>query len=403
MVYDPTGAKESWPISLAQLKSELGAGNRLAIYNANGIATFYPDFQNVAIDVQDGDTVYVFADIPDATIFLTTNMTIISSGHTFPGIIITGAFDCKIWGANIIANGVGESIVTGPAGSVLDLLGSTVRNNLGPTLNITATAVVENGTSIGLQVINTGTLTNHKATGDSAAPSILNTGVLENCIGINTSNGIGISQTAGSMVGCIGKAVSNSGIFANAGTLSLCNASNTGALPALDARVGATATLCNGTGVSGIGSVLKNAFLCTGTSNGSVGLVLSGGHGCKGSSVLSYGVQLEGAGSVVSDITGISASNSACNVTASDIEALDCTWISEWDNASGHAVRVANDTKLVGNTFKTTNAAAYALYSGSAVDARVSHAKYLTTLALSPLVTQVETRTADLQGNTILN
>lgn len=395
------------PINSKTIVSIVAASGRFGIADSNGAYTYYTTLSLAMAAATAGQTIEVFADYTETgstEIFLKNGVNINGNGHTFTKNTNDGTaifwmsvtkVDCSILNYNIVRS-VGS-------GAILRTVGYA-----DGTIDFSGTIFNKSGSGSGADFISV-TVLNLTAYCSTSSTAISVNGTAQNCIGINTSSGVGFQLQSGTSQNCVGK--SDSGIgFVNRGySLNGSGYSNSGVGFQSESR----AVNCVGRSVSGIGfqcyyDTVDNID-CVGISISGQGLSSQGGNcfGCSGYSTSNYGTVLTG-GTQHCNFT--SKSDGAPSIWAVNVNSscrvIEGTAYSYWNNAAGYGLRGWGGVMpgLISNVFfKLSNASAPYLFNDNIATSLILRGNtYIGGTAYNPNITQAAVTTQDNQGNIFL-
>lgn len=426
------------------------ASGVFGIANTSGVYTFYATLTLAMAAATSGQTIEMFADVTETgavSVILKNGVNINGNGHTYT-LSNAGTSSC------LIDNGVGVTasilnlslrrigataaasnsttclLITGLSSIVLSgrQYGSNaysviINNSAAKVSGVNASS--DTGANASITVYNSaGQLSNSYAEnlGNNAgmhAISNINGGFILNCIGVTTSLGYGISNT-GVAQNCTGKS-SGGGIgFYNATQAFNCSGYSSGGV-GFYAYINTTNQNCSGwssanTGFQVNGSVGAKIMNCSGFSTASYGIYAYNGFISNSSawSTVNYGLYQSNAGDgygsvdnciITADASAALFSNMNLNTNISN-----CTILSRYNNASGHAIVLgtnifggAPSVDILNNTLIVSNASANCLYTATAYTFKyVSNVFKNSNTPVNANITQGVVNTEDNQGNILI-
>lgn len=399
--------KDSTGTVLEVFSSSGGSSGKFGIANTSGAYTFYSTLDAAMTAAVAGQTIEVFADYTETgttEIFLKNGVNINGNGHTFTKNTNDGTsifwmsvtkVDCSILNYNIVRS-VGS-------GAILRTVGYA-----DGTIDFSGTIFNKSGSGYGADFISV-TVLNLTAYCSTSGSAISVNGTAQNCIGINTSSGVGFQLQSGTSQNCVGK--SDSGIgFVNRGySLNGSGYSNSSVGFQSESR----AVNCVGRSVSSTGfgcyyDTVDNID-CVGVSVSGFGIGSSSGNcfGCSGYSTSNYGTYLSG-GAQHCNFT--SKSDGAPSIWAVSISTtskiIDGVAYCYWNNSVGYGLRGWGGVMpgLISNVFfKLSNASAPYLFNDNIATSLILRGNtYIGGTAYNPNITQSAVTTQDNQGNIFL-
>ena len=411
----------------------------LGISNSAGTYTFYSTLVAAMSAATSGQVIEMFADITETgsvSVTLKDGVNINGNGHTYT-LNNTGTTSCFIDNgvsvtsiiSNITIKRIGASVGSLTTTACLLITGAS---KIGGSIILSSTnsiALYVNNTSAKIQNINVytssygccnvalGTLsdsyincaspnadsaltiggfvmnTNVECSSQAYGINISSTGYAENC-SINTVSGIGIY--------CYGKAF-NCTAFASS-AIAIRGNYNTGIIQNCVGYSSAsygiytdTSVIINSSGYStaqpGINAYASSVYNSFGYSTASNGISIVNGN--------------DGA-CYAYNCTAISTAAIGMSCIFQGGEIKNCTAISRWNNAGGHAMQVssginASNGSVTGCNLQVTNASSNCLYASSSVTLKYANMVFAnSTTAVNANITQGITNTSDNQGNILI-
>jgi hypothetical protein len=387
-----------------------GASGIWGISNSSGVYTYYATYQLAlaqAISIS-AKTIELFADITissGTSLILTNGININGNGHTINCTLST----INVFTDNnvLCACSVNDLHVihTGDTNYGLDIQKSTS--------DITWTGSLTNSYAGCVLTSPYGTLSGAiLRSGGYCAFGNVNTGVLKNCILIHSGTSPACRNLL-NVIGCVMDSSSTNAGFYNIANSINCTIKYTGTNCAIRGDNGSNIEGCNISATSSVGvnlidsSSISNSFIKS-SSNVAVNnqsLNKKAVNNCTliGGTTGAY-ASVGGSGSCYqSTIVGEASPAVDSNCVSGNIQ--QCSIISKWNNAGGHALSTLTGTTYILNcTLNVTNSLAYGIFSASTPTIRYSGLTLLGSVNLASAgIVQGITNTADAQGNLIIN
>lgn len=397
-----------------QIKSS-GGGSASGIWgisNATGVYTYYTTLTLAMAAAVSGQVIEMFADVTETgavSITLKTGVNINGNGHTYyhtnatadlKTLIVSDTIntDVTILNLNVVkSNSTGPCIYLGTNGT--------------GTLIFTGSKLVHLGTGecVGLfanadyEVINLYA----KATSNNGIRMSGGNSKLINCYGYSTSgSGIAVSGGGCAVTNCTGVSNSGNGLYINNGKITDSTGISNGTHGIVVA--GGIMNNCKGfsAGGNGIHAYYCNIYSCYGYSSAGIGIHMVSSptfaSDCTGYSTSTYGIHSAEVGT--KSLVNCIAISDAATALYLYSQALNCTAISNWNNAAGHGILLNGIATITNCTIRTTNASANSIIGNAAYVVKYANNSYMgATTPINANVTQGITNTQDNQGNILIN
>jgi hypothetical protein len=399
----------------------VGATGVWGISNTSGVYTFYATLTLAMAAATSGQTIELFADITETgnvTIAMKSGVIINGNGHTYTytnnsGIMfsynstVAGTFafyNINITRTNTASAGAAIFAFIGTSvfiSSRIDFSGCVVRYTVtsgnSPVMtcdslhgfianNLTCIA---NGAGTVVSAGNTGSTINNCYIECTGTGNGFSTGIARQCI-IITQSGIGVLGSGSTIYECVINCLTSGiGIQSTNGAYNCTVTTNTGYC--FDGSFLGSQTVydCVARSASGVcfySTVAQNSQAYSATGN-AIALHFNYGDG----RYKFYNCFLYSAGAIVSN--------------AGRISLLNCTIVSGWNNAGGHAVRMDNTTlnEVANCLIDVANTSANCINSVAAATVKYANTSFRTsTTPVNANITQGLTNTQDNQGNILL-
>lgn len=373
--------------------------------DAAGKPTFYASIQAAIAGSSNGDKIDFYHDVTE-NLVCEINLSFNGHGNTINGRFanVSNAIVCSMVDMHFLYDAPDNVLIT-EAGSEYNLSGVTITND-----DAGGRAILNNGNMIGGiaygRVENSagGTMRSLNAVFSTSVPVIENIGEIDSCVSTNTGIGDAIFQTGGNMTNCTGRAEDGRGIRASSGLVSGCVALSNGSLETLRIAGTAYGSNCTGFNTVGIGAMVHNGDNIVGRSLLGIGALYKHVSNSKGLSFGDVGI-LAYSDANLEFCSGESSANLGGQIEtgAGHGTLTKCSFKSTFDSVNGSAFdNGAANTRFGDCSFRTTNASAYAITAGSTYDIYEFGSKRYTQLGLHANLTNIETATADDQGNVFL-
>jgi hypothetical protein len=391
----------------------------------------------------------MFADVTETgavSVILKNGVNINGNGHTYT-LNNTGTNSCLIDNGvavtssilNLNLSRIGATTISTTDTNCLLVTGaSRIDFNGSKAYASKAVAVIVNNSSA--------IVSNIYAYGDTGANGCLvvyvNAGKLENSTIYNNTNNVGYFtnalQSLGTIVNCIAYNTSGAAAIYNQGEMIDCVGYGSGLGIRNDGTaIGSTGFSSGGVGFQAYINTLNEN--CNGYSSGGVGFTVNGFINCKvmncnGFSSASYGIYAyngyiinstawstanyglyqsnagDGTGSVNNCVITADASVALFSNNATNTNISNCTILSRYNNASGHALVLgatvfagAPNVEVLNNTLIVSNASANCLYAAAAYTSKyASNVFKNATTPVNANITQLIVNTQDNQGNILI-
>lgn len=394
---------------------ESGSG-KFEIKDSSGNSTFYETLQAAINNATAGQTIQVFADYVetgDVEIILKDGVTINGNGHTYTQSHAgtdTACFKAKTTNGNYYIYNLKVKRINGNDGYAASSALSVAVGS-GQSLYLDGSKFIASAgcgiqTAINCKIYN-GFGWSDGSAGNSSAGIGGNTGmILFNCIGYGTTaNGINVPVEA---YNCIG--FSTTAIGFNMGGGGFAHGCRGVSYGGVGFYMQGTAIQCSGYSSANFGIRVSNTGSmsnCIGYSTADAGIAYfdnADAYSCTGYSTVANGIRSNGSGNHnLYNCNSISLAAEACYAIWTGIIS-NCVFESKWNNANGHALRVATSIttglSIVNSTLVVNNTSAYCLYASDQVTVKYNNNVFAgATIPVNSNIVQGISNNPDSQGN----
>ena len=417
--YVLNAVSSSYALSASYAPSSIPSGP-WGISNSSGVYTYYATLTLAMAAASAGTTIELFADVTDTnSVTIKPGVTISGNGHTYTHTNASGnTFNLTTTGTYTFLNFNIKRTVTAP------VAGAVIFGNVGAGFYQVYSLILKGGyieynwtvTSGNLGGLyastNVGTYNfdgiNMSSNSNSYMSSV--NGIIRNSTFENTGTGgcITTDNAVISLENLYLKTVSGNCLFMNYGFQSIRNSTaiTTSGL-GIAGQSGASAYDCYAFSNTSRAFSGVNAFGCTGQTATGIAYYQSNTYNCNGRSTT--GITVVPFFSVNSNYNGsfYSSGNSVCSDSAYASSFYNCSLITDYNNAAGHAVVVGNAfgaiPTFINNYIQVANSSANCLRGAGSFTARWSGNKFFnSTIPVNANLTQGIVNTQDNQGNLLI-
>jgi hypothetical protein len=408
LVDSPGNTASNWAITQSNI-----AYGKAAIFSSAGVPTYYSSLQAAINAASAGDTVQLFANVTE-NIVLKNGVNINGNGFTLTGaagggtVTMITTITCDLINLKISGSGGSFYAVNVSNNSSLYFKNTICSNSAGYSINNQVGCNVYNLDCINAGVQNAGTINGGVVRTIGVVVGCNNTGIVKNLVSY-AENGIALDQLSGESYNVIGYSNSHIAIRFLGGKAYFCKGvseTSAGIYSAGSTEEYNCVAISNGNSTGGI---FVNPIDCIGKSNTGNGFSAPKANRCIGISNTDLGFTAEEGGEYIS-CKSISRNQwgMVLSLTTTPAKFIDCIFISGNNASDGHALYIPNinstiASKFINCVFKTKHASAYAIYAANAQNIYLSNCKFDSALGVHVNVTNIETRTADAQGNMFVN